>query len=47
MEVLENRIAIVVKPLAASHGFQEKFVQKFVQSVAAADPLGALLRTRG
>jgi hypothetical protein len=33
MEVLENRSAIVVRPSAASHGFREKFVQEFVQSV--------------
>jgi hypothetical protein len=41
MEVLENRSAIVVGPSAASHGFQEKFVQKFVQSV----PLVVTLRS--
>ncbi len=31
-QVIENRRAIACKPFAVSHGFQEKFVQKFVQS---------------
>jgi hypothetical protein len=33
MEIFRNRRVIVVGRFAASHGFQQKFVQKFVQSV--------------
>jgi hypothetical protein len=35
MEILENRTAIAVKLCTASHSFQEKFVQKFVQIARA------------
>jgi hypothetical protein len=32
-QVVENRTAIAVKLFTVSHGFKEKFVQKFVQSI--------------
>jgi hypothetical protein len=32
MEVIENTSALVAKLSTPSHGFEEKFVQKFVQS---------------